>query len=549
MQTGGLEDLWAKVLIAVLNVLQVAAALISDLGHCPAELLIALWTLRGYVCEKRGQIDSCYIEYLQALSALDEAWGDPRRRGSRGHPFALLLTWKLGLISYCRCDVKSIDKYADYFRSLMTHYASDCPFAWGPPVWSAEAGGESPGGPGSAGLPEATICRLLWASEADIWLRGALWPWWRHHDVLNFGGDFFELLRGRPPDRGAEEQQRDQARRAAKAEEEADGARWRGSRSEGGIASDMQEVRRGTVFSFGSNRLGQLGVGRPNIANGAMPAPQPGHQVGIDLCWSSRPARVMALKEHRIRDIACGESHCVAIDLEGQLFAWGSDEWSQVGAGAKGSDQQVAHVPLLVGPSQSPPIRFVAVACGAQFSVALDRSGAIWTWGNGEGGVLGLGMDGLQGRTVPARLEGLKASRSSSAATFVGCGSYHALALIGDGELYSWGRAEGGQLGIAEQRVDSHIERWGLDDTCVCEPLRVYFTGTGGVGVDGSLRVSGTADALSAGLGGTPADPNSPTGSQSDDPVRLKQVAGGDVHSCGLDASGQVSGGGGRGRI
>merc|ERR1719171_3102866 len=126
-----------RVLSSVTKLLQAAAVLIGEMSHCPPELLVALWTLRGYTWEKQGHMDQCFVDYLQALSVIDEAWGDPRKRGGRGHPFAMLLAWKLGLMSYCRGDVKSIDKFADYFRSLALYYAGDCCFIWGPPVWGA----------------------------------------------------------------------------------------------------------------------------------------------------------------------------------------------------------------------------------------------------------------------------------------------------------------------------------------------------------------------------------------------------------------------------
>merc|ERR1719305_1000565 len=90
------------------------------MSYCPPELLVALWALRGYLWEKQGQVDQCFVDYLQALAVIDEAWGDPRKRGGRGHPFAALLAWKLGLISYC-------------------------PFIWGPPAW-VDGGGEAVNG-------------------------------------------------------------------------------------------------------------------------------------------------------------------------------------------------------------------------------------------------------------------------------------------------------------------------------------------------------------------------------------------------------------------
>lgn len=242
-----------------------------------------------------------------------------------------------------------------------------------------------------------------------------------------------------------------------------------------------------------------------------------------------------------MKDVACGEAHCVALDLEGRLFAWGSNEWCQVRDHGPcprergGSDShsmpaspsspgpvigEAAHLPVTV----QVPVRFAAVVCGAQFSVALDRGGSIWSWGAGEGGVLGLGVPGLEGRPQPMRLEPFAAG----ACTAVACGSFHSMAISGNGELFSWGRAEGGQLGIAEPRITAHIELRGLDDTCVCEPLRVFFTG--GEGGD------------SANDGGeSPEKPSDEVaGSGCEDTVQVRQVAGGDVHSLALDVDGQV---------
>ena len=45
----------------------------------------------------------------------------------------------------------------------------------------------------------------------------------------------------------------------------------------------------------------------------------------------------------------------------------------------------------------------------------------------------------------------------TSCASWVACGSYHAFAVC-EGQLYSWGRTEGGQLGLASEVIESHIE-------------------------------------------------------------------------------------------
>eukprot|EP00933_Yihiella_yeosuensis_P054538 TRINITY_DN53009_c0_g1_i1.p1 TRINITY_DN53009_c0_g1~~TRINITY_DN53009_c0_g1_i1.p1 ORF type:complete len:463 (-),score=90.38 TRINITY_DN53009_c0_g1_i1:61-1272(-) len=162
------------------------------------------------------------------------------------------------------------------------------------------------------------------------------------------------------------------------------------------------------------------------------------------------------------------------------------------------------------GPKQN--LIFVAIACGAQFSLALDSSGCVWSWGAGEGGVLGLGTQGLTSRSIPekvriggSRLYDTEAANHEIYCKSVACGAYHAMVLSRDGSLYTWGRAEGGQLGLADAMIQAHIEEKSLEDTCVCEPLEVSFREPG-ENVD----------------------------------VCLVQAAGGDVHSLAVDTTGQV---------
>eukprot|EP00931_Biecheleriopsis_adriatica_P045414 TRINITY_DN26011_c0_g1_i1.p1 TRINITY_DN26011_c0_g1~~TRINITY_DN26011_c0_g1_i1.p1 ORF type:complete len:1850 (+),score=391.79 TRINITY_DN26011_c0_g1_i1:34-5583(+) len=520
-------------LAAASDALQAVTGLLSDLGgRCPPELLASLWTLRGYVLEKQGDIDTCYVQYLQALAAVDDAWGDPRRAGCHGHPFALLLVWKLGLISYCRSDLKCIEKFGDYFRALLIAFGTGNPFSWGAAAL--------PPGERAALDSEQSATQVLRSSEALLWQKERrLASWWRENDILDFGveGALPQLLSTTVSFPSPNAAVPGQDRQATSPSE--------------GIVGDRQEVWRGTVFAFGSNELGQLGIGGVSGATSST----------TDLLWSGSPVRVVALKECRMQDVACGESHVLAIDTEGQLYAWGWDEFHQVGStggevrtprqsprsptlrplsprdGSRNhmptdGQQHVSHLPQRISRLHAlGSLHFVAIACGAQFSLALDDKGCIWSWGSGEGGVLGLGVAGLSGRSAPTRLAPLSASEQSAKVAregnqqnghkhqalckAVACGSYHAMALSAKGMLYSWGRAEGGQLGFSEERVASHIEECGLEDTCVCHPMEVHFEAE-----KSSMQ--------------------SPGEKQEPEPVQLWQVAGGDVHSLALDSTGQV---------
>ena len=42
---------------------------------------------------------------------------------------------------------------------------------------------------------------------------------------------------------------------------------------------------------------------------------------------------IEALKNKRVRDIACGSSHSAAITSSGELFTWGCGEYGRLGHG------------------------------------------------------------------------------------------------------------------------------------------------------------------------------------------------------------------------
>merc|ERR1712136_636568 len=97
------------------------------------------------------------------------------------------------------------------------------------------------------------------------------------------------------------------------------------------------------------------------------------------------------------------------------------------------------------------------------------------------------------------------------------------------------GRAEGGQLGLTEERIAAHIEE--LEYTFVCEPTRVLFNcalaGENGSKYPPSVEEAGGAEELVRGESDEAID-------GMNDPVQIKQVACGDVHSCALDSIGGV---------
>jgi hypothetical protein len=81
-------------------------------------------------------------------------------------------------------------------------------------------------------------------------------------------------------------------------------------------------------------------------------------------------------------DIACGESHTVALTSRGEVFAWGGGQLGQLGHG----DFLRQSLPLRVANLEE---NIVQISAGKRHSAAVTAEGALLTWGSNEYGQLG----------------------------------------------------------------------------------------------------------------------------------------------------------------
>jgi alpha-tubulin suppressor-like RCC1 family protein len=194
--------------------------------------------------------------------------------------------------------------------------------------------------------------------------------------------------------------------------------------------------REGEVFSFGNNSAGQLGLGHLRNVGIA-------EQVHLNALKD--PALKDAAKKltAAIKSIAVGATHVLALCREGNVYAWGSNQYGQLGHQHKRYDSQPTLLEM--------PEKITALAAGTHFSLALTESGNVYAWGwNGFGQ---LGVNDVRPRCTPTKVPGLAQVQAIAA------GEMHAVA-IGKRALYGWGSNEAGQLGRAAQQQLTPFPFW-----------------------------------------------------------------------------------------
>ncbi len=129
--------------------------------------------------------------------------------------------------------------------------------------------------------------------------------------------------------------------------------------------------------------------------------------------------------------ISSGDFHNVAIKSDGTLWAWGVNNYGQLGNG--NTTDRI--VPTQIGTATN----WQSISAARNSTYAIKTDGSLWVWGYNDFGQLGDGT--LINRNVPTRIGTANNWRSIEA------GGNHTLALKTDGTLWAWGYNGIGQLG------------------------------------------------------------------------------------------------------
>eukprot|EP00753_Platysulcus_tardus_P020841 PLAT8430.2.p1 GENE.PLAT8430.2~~PLAT8430.2.p1 ORF type:complete len:949 (-),score=328.86 PLAT8430.2:60-2840(-) len=281
-------------------------------------------------------------------------------------------------------------------------------------------------------------------------------------------------------------------------------AAWEVSSISCGKAHCAALTATGDLFTWGSRRLGRLGLS--DVITGHV----------------ATPTFVQALERQRIVSMSAGDAHTVALCEDGKLFGWGFCASGRLPGLAvyDGPD----HVTM---PTEMPPVveEPVKVVCGDAVTAIIDSDGKLWAAGHNVLHRLGLpGADHCFHSFTPVKLDEPVVS--------VSYGLKHAVARTREGHVWVWGDNRHGQCG--QNRRSTDRDYWTYrSKNIVTEPTRLHMPPT--TSAERRELMRGVADDRRA----------------ERPPVRAMQVlagrghtllltAEGDLYVCGSNALGQL---------
>jgi alpha-tubulin suppressor-like RCC1 family protein len=170
----------------------------------------------------------------------------------------------------------------------------------------------------------------------------------------------------------------------------------------------------GEVYCWGCNENGVLGNGKND-----------------SLIY--KPELNQYLIDKQIIDICCGSRHTLVLTDCGEVYAWGYNEFGQIGNERRGRNE-CQSIPIKVSDFNDEKV--IQISCGFHHSIALTENGHVFSWGRNNFGQLCLN------NTFEANKPSIASISKKIPIKKISCGHSHSLLLSSDGNIFCFGNNE-----------------------------------------------------------------------------------------------------------
>ncbi len=265
----------------------------------------------------------------------------------------------------------------------------------------------------------------------------------------------------------------------------------------------------GTLWACGSNQNGALGLGT------SVP---------------TFPTLTMVGNNHNWRNISGGNNHVAAIQYDGTLWTWGTNDVGQLGVGTLTVLQNLA--PVQIGSATS----WISVETGDNSVLGLQNNGKLFAWGFNGAGQLGDGTS--QNQNAPVQIGATIKWIGMSIGQTGNSNLTHSLGVSSDGKLFAWGSNVFGQLGIGTPDSNPHPTPLLISSMTNLVNVECGFGTSYSIAANGALFSWGNNSTGQIGNGNTNNEASPVQASVV--PLGWSKVAAGDTYTAALKSDGNI---------
>jgi alpha-tubulin suppressor-like RCC1 family protein len=181
-----------------------------------------------------------------------------------------------------------------------------------------------------------------------------------------------------------------------------------------GVTHSFGIKKDGTIYSWGNNENGRLGLGYASTYGPNIPT-----QIGSDSDWNK---------------VYGGTAFTLALKTNKTIWSWGKNYDGQLGHGGS-TDRST---PKQIGTDSE----WTGISAGDKHGLGCKTNGTIYSWGSSNYGQLGFGNTAT--KRTPTQIG------TDSNWVQISAGFEHSLGLKTNSSIYSWGKNNYGQLGLSD---------------------------------------------------------------------------------------------------
>eukprot|EP01083_Nonionella_stella_P293328 997549_1 len=169
----------------------------------------------------------------------------------------------------------------------------------------------------------------------------------------------------------------------------------------------------GAVYSCGLNEAYQLGY--KTVAD-----------------YQKKPKRIVELQS-QIVQIAAGRDHSYCLDIDGNVWSFGSNYRGQLGIGHKSSDNNNTEIINKIQWFENQNKKITHISSGNYHGAAISKSGHVFVWGRGDEGQIGNGKK--SDKFIPTLVDAFNNTQINN----ISCGCHHTIGINEENKIFCWG--------------------------------------------------------------------------------------------------------------